>query len=59
LRFLDIAGNLIAARLFDANHYLGGKWRTDANLPPNTPISIKIEIQDTGQQVVSYDFEFL
>ena len=59
LRFLDIAGNVIAARLFDANHYLGGQWREDIKLPPNTPISIKFEVQDTGQQVVSYDFEFL
>lgn len=59
LRFLDMAGNVMAARLFDANHYLGGKWRADAKLPPNTPISIKFEVQDSGQQVVSYDFDFL
>ena len=59
LRFLDIGGNLMAARLFDANHYLGEKWRPGTKLTPKTPISIKIELKDTGQQVVSYDFEFL
>ncbi|MEM8845169.1 MAG: DUF3426 domain-containing protein [Pseudomonadota bacterium] len=59
LRFLDISGSVISARLFDANQYLGNKWNQDTILPPNTPISIQLELQDTGEQVVSYDFEFL
>ena len=59
LRFLDLSGNIIAARVFDANHYLGAKWNPETMLPPNIPISIQLEVQDTGEQVVSYDFEFL
>jgi hypothetical protein len=59
LRFLNVAGDIIAARQFGANHYLNTKWQAQYLMEPNTPVSIKLEVQDVGEEVVSYDFDFL
>ena len=59
LRFLNVAGAVIAARQFGANHYLNTEWQPQQQIEPNTPVSIKLEIQDVGEEVVSYDFDFL
>ena len=59
LRFLDIAGDVIAARQFAANHYLKDKWSSERLMSPDIPLSIKLEVHDVSEEVVSYDFEFL
>lgn len=59
LRFLNIAGDVIAARQFAANHYLKEKWNPDLLMEQNIPLSIMLEVHDVGEEVVSYDFDFL
>ncbi len=59
LHFLNIAGEVIAARQFSANHYLREKWVTKKLMAPATPLSIQLEVHDVGEEVVSYNFDFL
>ena len=59
LRFLNIAGDVIAARQFAANHYLKNKLIPKQLMEPGLPLSIKLEVHDVGEEVVSYDFDFL
>lgn len=59
LRFLNIAGEVIAARQFAANHYLKDKWLPGQLMEKDIPLSIKLEVHDVGEEVVSYDFDFL
>jgi predicted Zn finger-like uncharacterized protein len=59
LRFLNIAGDVIAARQFAANHYLKDKWTSKQLMESGIPLSIKLEVHDVGEEVVSYDFDFL
>ncbi len=59
LRFLNIAGDVIAARQFAANHYLKDKLASNQLMAPGLPLSIKLEVHDVGEEVVSYDFDFL
>lgn len=59
LRFLNIAGEVIAARQFAVNHYLKDKWTPKQLMEKNIPLSIKLEVHDVGEEVVSYDFDFL
>jgi predicted Zn finger-like uncharacterized protein len=59
LRFLNIAGDVIAARQFAANHYLRDEWTSKKLMESALPLSIRLEVQDVGEEVVSYDFDFL
>ncbi|GEM_PF-1977387 len=59
LRFLNISGNVIAARQFSANHYLHDKWVPQTLMTSSSPLSIQLEVHDVGEEVVSYDFDFL
>ncbi len=59
LRFLNIAGDIIAARQFAANHYLKNKWTPKQLMESDIPLSIQLEVYDVGEEVVSYDFDFL
>ena len=59
LRFLNLAGEVIAARQFSANHYLDGKLFANGLMTSSTPVSIQLEVHDVGEEVVSYDFDFL
>ncbi len=59
LRFLNIAGDVIAARQFAANHYLKDKWTSKKLMESALPLSIRLEVQDVGEEVVSYNFDFL
>jgi len=59
LRFLNTSGNIIAARQFSANHYMRDKWVPETLMPSSSPLSIQLEIHDVGEEVVSYDFDFL
>ncbi len=59
LRLFNIAGDVIAARQFAANHYLKDKWTSRQLMETSIPLSITLEVHDAGEAVVSYDFEFL
>jgi predicted Zn finger-like uncharacterized protein len=59
LRFLNISGDIIAARQFAANHYLKDKWTSRQLMESGIPLSIKLEVHDVAEEVVSYDFDFL
>jgi len=59
LRFLNTSGNVIAARQFSAAHYLREKWSPQSLMTSSSPLSIQLEVHDVGEEVVSYDFEFL
>ena len=59
LRFLNVTGDVIAARQFGANHYLHSRWQPDKLMEANAPLSIQLEVEDVGEEVVSYDFDFL
>lgn len=59
LRFLNVSGEVIAARQFGPNHYLNTTWRPENLMEPKIPVSIKLEVEDVGEEVVSYDFDFL
>ncbi len=59
LRFLNINGEVIAARQFTANHYLREKWLPQSLMTAAAPLSIQLEVHDVGEEVVSYDFDFL
>ena len=59
LRFLNVTGDVIAARQFGANHYLSSRWQPENLMEANIPLSIKLEVEDVGEEVVSYDFDFL
>ncbi len=59
LRFLNVSGEVIAARQFAANHYLKNKPTQGQLMETDIPLSIKLEVYDVGEEVVSYDFDFL
>ena len=59
LSFLDIAGEVMAARTFSPNEYLKSKWHQDNLLHSGRPISLQLELIDFGEEVVGYSFDFL
>ncbi len=59
LRFLDVAGDVMAARQFNPSDYLNVPWRPQTLMQPARPISILLEVVDFGEDVVGYEFDFL
>ena len=59
LRFLDVAGDIIAARKFSPRDYLSETWTNQSNMQPARPVSIQLELIDFGEDVVGYEFDFL
>ena len=59
LRFLDVSGDIIAARQFNPREYLGSNWSRRSIMPPARPTSIQLEVVDFGEDVVGYEFDFL
>ncbi|WPP00489.1 DUF3426 domain-containing protein [Pseudomonas sp. HR96] len=58
LRFADINGALIASRRFKPGEYLGGDLTGQAEMPPQTPIHIALDILDPGPKAVNYSLSF-
>ncbi|WP_028240348.1 DUF3426 domain-containing protein [Stutzerimonas azotifigens] len=58
LRFADLGGKLIASRQFKPGEYLAGELAGEAEMPPQTPIHIALEILDPGDQAVNYSLSF-
>lgn len=59
LRFEDIRGKTIAGRRFNATEYLGVPEDQISKMQPDIPVNINLEIKDPGNDMVSYEFEFL
>jgi predicted Zn finger-like uncharacterized protein len=59
LRFANVRGQTIAARRFSAEEYLGIDAEHISLIPAHTPISFNLEIVDPGENMISYEFEFL
>ncbi|WP_120997645.1 DUF3426 domain-containing protein [Stutzerimonas urumqiensis] len=58
LRFADLNGKLLASRRFRPSEYLAGEMAGEAEMPPQTPIHISIEILDPGENAVNYSLSF-
>ena len=57
LRFADINGKMIASRRFKPGEYLSGDL-SKAEMPPQTPIHIALDILDPGPKAVNYSLSF-
>ncbi len=58
LRFADLNGQLIASRRFKPGEYLSGDMAGKAEMPPQTPIHIALDILDPGPKAVNYSLSF-
>jgi predicted Zn finger-like uncharacterized protein len=58
LRFADLNGHLIASRRFKPGEYLSGELAGRAEMPPQTPIHIALDILDPGPKAVNYSLSF-
>ncbi|MFJ2489783.1 DUF3426 domain-containing protein [Pseudomonas sp. NPDC087639] len=58
LRFADLNGHLIASRRFKPGEYLNGDLEGLAEMPPQTPIHIALDILDPGPKAVNYSLSF-
>jgi len=58
MRFADINGQLLASRRFKPSEYLAGELAGNAEMPPQTPIHISLDILDPGNQAVNYSLSF-
>lgn len=58
LRFADLNGHLIASRRFKPGEYLNGDLAGMAEMPPQTPIHIALDILDPGSKAVNYSLSF-
>ena len=59
LRFENIRGEVIAARRFLPEEYLGIPEDQVTRMDSSNPVSFNIEIIDPGKDMVSYEFDFL
>lgn len=58
MRFADMNGQLIASRRFKPSEYLAGELAGQAEMPPQTPIHIALDILDPGPRAVNYSLNF-
>ena len=59
LRFANVRGETIAARRFTASEYLNIPENQVSKIQPDTPVSFTLEIKDPGDEMISYEFDFL
>ena len=58
LRFADLNGKMIASRRFKPGEYLSADVANMAEMPPQTPIHIALDILDPGEKAVNYSLSF-
>ncbi|GIZ12977.1 DUF3426 domain-containing protein [Pseudomonas sp. NCCP-436] len=58
IRFADLGGQLVASRRFKPSEYLAGELAGKAEMPPQTPIHISLDILDPGSRAVNYSLSF-
>jgi predicted Zn finger-like uncharacterized protein len=59
ISFSDAAGKPVAMRRFLPGEYLGKGSDTTAGMAPDVPVNIVLEVQDPGEEAVSFQFGFL
>jgi predicted Zn finger-like uncharacterized protein len=57
--FLNSTGTPVAARRFNPAEYLGEQVDIKAGMPKDSPLQVVLEIEDPGEDAVSFQFEFL
>jgi predicted Zn finger-like uncharacterized protein len=57
--FSNSSGTPVAARRFNPVEYLGDKTDIKAGMPSDTTLQVMLEIEDPGEDAVSFQFEFL
>jgi predicted Zn finger-like uncharacterized protein len=57
--FSNSTGTPVAARRFKPAEYLGKQVDVEAGMPPDTPVQVVLEIEDPGEEAVSFQFDFL
>jgi predicted Zn finger-like uncharacterized protein len=57
--FSNSTGTPVAARRFRPGEYLGNQVDIRAGMPVNTALQVMLEIEDPGEDAVSFQFEFL
>ena len=57
--FSNSTGTPVAARRFRPGEYLGDQADIKAGMPVNTTLQVMLEIEDPGEDAVSFQFDFL
>lgn len=57
--FSDVRGEVIASRIFTPEHYMQIKLSSLKLMPPEMPVDFNMEIQDPGNDAMTYEFSFL
>ena len=57
--FSNSTGTPVAARRFRPGEYLGDQSDIKAGMPVNTSLQVMLEIEDPGEDAVSFQFDFL
>lgn len=59
IRLFDVVGDIIAARRFTPDEYLPFPHASEDKFMPTTPISVRMNLVDPGEQVVGYELNFM
>ena len=59
IRFSDLSGKAVAQRRFRPAEYLGGSHSYSDGMAPASPVRVVLEIEDPGEEAVSFQFDFL
>jgi len=59
ITFSNPSGTPVAARRFNPAEYLGKETDSEAGMPTDTPLQVMLEIEDPGEDAISFQFEFL
>jgi predicted Zn finger-like uncharacterized protein len=59
LGFSALSGAPLAVRRFEPAEYLDEGIDIEAGMAPDTPVQVVLEIEDPGEEAVSYEFNFL
>lgn len=59
IRFSDLSGKPVAERRFLPAEYLGAAVRYRDGMAPSSPVQVVLEIEDPGEEAVSFQFDFL
>jgi predicted Zn finger-like uncharacterized protein len=59
IRFSDLSGKPVAERRFLPAEYLGESVNNSGGMAPASPVQVVLEIEDPGEEAVSFQFDFL
>jgi predicted Zn finger-like uncharacterized protein len=59
IRFSDLSGKPVAERRFLPAEYLGESLNHSEGMAPALPVPVILEIEDPGEEAVSFQFDFL